>query len=184
MIRARAKRRMMKHNPALHPKLSAQLKHQPFLSSSSSSTHHTSQRCHPHHPETEVAHAHPRANQNHQEDSAGKTKARAQTTPSPATLMIATVTMLHPLAVHHRLAIAIDIVIARPDVMAETAIVLGRRGETTVIDTETEVREDARPDVREEEGMREKRRGRKTGPKIRRRRRSPRLLRHPVVRSL
>lgn len=183
MIRARAKRRMTKHNPALHPKLSAQLKHQPFLSSSSSSTHHTSQRCHPHHPETEAAHAHPRANQNHQEDSAGKTRAHAQTTPSPATLMIATVTMLHLLVVPLHPATAIDIVIARLDVMAETAIVLGRRGGTTVIDTEMEGTGDARPDVREE-GMREKRRGRKTSPKTRRRRRSPRLLRHPVVRSL
>jgi len=99
--------------------------------------------------------------------------------------MTATATMLHLLAVPHHPAIAIDSVIAHPDVMAvEIAIVLDRRGETTEIVTEMEGTGDARLDVMEEVGMRGKRRGRKISPRRRRRRRSPRLLLRPVVRSL
>jgi hypothetical protein len=170
---------MTKHNPAL-PKLSAQLKNQPFLSFFFHT--HTSQRCHPHHLETEAGRAHPHANQKHREGSAGKTRARAQTTASPATLTTATVTSL--LAVLHRLVIAIDSATVRPDAMAiEMAIVLDHRDGMTVIDTEMEVTGDARPDVREA-GMRGKRRGRKTSLRIKRRRRSPRLLLRPVVKSL
>jgi Na+(H+)/acetate symporter ActP len=172
---------MTKHNPAL-PKLSAQLKSQPFLSFFFHTQ--TSQRCHPHHPKTGAGRAHPHANQNHQEDSAGKTRARAQTTASPATLTTATAMSLP--AVLHRPAIAKDSVIVRLDVMAiGMAIVLDHQDGMTVIDTEMEVTEDAHLDVREA-GMRGKRRGRKTSPRIRirRRRRSPSLLLRPVVKSL
>jgi len=177
---------MTKHNPAL-PLRALCPSQEPTLPLSFFPHTTTSQRCHPHHPETGAAHAHPHANQNHQEASAGKTKAHAQTTPSPATLMTATATMLHLLAVTHRPAIEIEIdsVIAHPDVMAvEMAIVLDRRGETIEIVTEMEGTEDARLDVMEEIGMRGKRRGRKIGPRTRRRRRSPRLLLRPVARSL
>jgi hypothetical protein len=87
------------------------------------------------------------------------------------------------LAVLHRPVIAIDFVIVHPDAMAiETAIVLDHRDGMTVIDTEMEVTGDARPDVMEVE-MRGKRKGRKTSPRTKRRRRNPRLLLHPVVLS-
>lgn len=165
-------------------KLSAHSKHQPFLFPSSS-TQRTSQRWHPHRPETEAAHAHHHANQNRQEDSAGKTRAHAQTTPSLATLTTATAMMLHLLAVPQRPANAIDIVIARPDATGgETAIVLDPREETTAIDTEMEATGDARLDVMEEAEMRGKRRGRTISLETRRRRRSLSLLLRPVVRSL
>jgi hypothetical protein len=179
---------MTKHNPA-PPKLSLCPTHEPaffpFLTPSTT----TSQRCHPHHPETEAVRAHLHANQNHhqeeeeeEEDSAGKTRAHAQTTPSPATLTTATATMLALLAVPHHPATA-TVAIDHPDAMAiQKAIVPDRRDGKTVIDTEREaVTGDARPDVMEQE-TREKRRERKISP--RRRRRSLRLLLRPVVRSL
>lgn len=88
------------------------------------------------------------------------------------------------LAVLHRPVIAKDSGIVRLDAMAiGKAIVPDRRDGMTVIDTEMEATGDARPNVREA-GMRGKRRGRMISPRIRRRRRSPRLLLFPVVRSL
>lgn len=171
---------MTKHNPAHPSSLPRYRVH--LFSSLHSHTHKTSQRCHPHHQGTEVARAHRHVNQNHQEDSAGKTRARAQTTASAAISTNAIATM-RLVVLHHR-ATATDIGIVRLDAMAtETAIDLDRRDETIVIDTEMAVIEDAHPDVMEAE-MRGKRRGKRTSPRvIKRRRRSQNLSLLPVVQN-
>lgn len=91
--------------------------------------------------------------------------------------------MMRLAALHHP-AIATDTEIVHLDAMAtETAIAPDRPDETTVIDTEMAVIEDAHPDVMEAE-MRGKRRGKRTSPRvIKRRRRSLNLLLLPVARS-
>jgi hypothetical protein len=93
--------------------------------------------------------------------------------------------MMRLLVALHHPAIATDIEIVRLDAMAtETAIAPDRRDETTVIDTEMEVIEDAHPDVMEAE-MRGKRRGERTNPRAtKRRRRSQKLSLLLAVRSL
>ena len=179
MFRARSKASHDEPQPC-PSKLSAQPKTLSFLLFSS--THKTSQRCHPHHQGTQVARARHHANQNHQEDSAGKTRARAQTTASAAISTTATA-MMRLVALHHPV-IATDIGIVRLDATAtETATVPDRRDETTVIDTEMEVTGDVHLDVMEVE-MRGKRREKRTSPKVtKRRRRSQNLSLLPVVRS-
>lgn len=95
--------------------------------------------------------------------------------------------MLLLLADHLHPATA-TVVIDHLDAMeAETVIALDHLDETTAIATGIEmgveaVREDAHPDVMEVETT-EKRRKRRTNPKIKKRRRNPRLLLHPVVQS-
>lgn len=172
---------MTNHNPVHPSSLPNPRAH--LFSSSLSHTHQTSQRCRPHHQGIEVARAHLRANQNHQEDFAGKTRARAQTTASAAISTNVTAMMRLLVALHH-LATVTDIGTVRLDAMAtETAIAPDRRDETTVIDTEMAVIEDVRPDVMEAETS-GKTKGKRTSPRAtKRRRRSQKLSLLLAVRS-
>jgi hypothetical protein len=131
--------------------------------------------CPHHHPVTGAARAHLDPSQNHQEDFVGRTKARAPTTTSAATLTAVTAMTT---ALHHRAVTrtVIDTVVARPDLT------------TTVTATDPHLPDVMKPTVPETEGGRLDvtdpegtmilgRRDKETGPRTKKKRkRSPRSL--------